>query len=390
MGYPTAAAAMAGAALLFAPKAAAVTSAPVVTPVEPAPVAPVVAAGAAAGAGAAALAAGGLAAGAGAVAPTPPAETVPVATTEIPVTHEEGGGFGWLKWLLLGLGLLGLLFLLLRFCGDRGVDVPAVVATDPLPVAMVTCWNGEEAETLDACPAELTCWDGTSVTALSACPVEPEPEVETVTCWDGSEVTDFADCPPLAEDVVEDPAVDAPVEVAEPVVSPTASGLTTAITNGTAQAIRGDLRYAETTGTCSCAASDANLFTTVGAQLPVIVTRLGTNPEFGNHQGQSSAAFFSTLQNRYMSDDYDRTYLDYLARSLGYGDFMEMDASMFTETTAQRGSRVMLGYGSQHALQYSQLDLVSDADLSAFRVRAANGCDVNFMKTCGNFMYVCD
>ena len=384
VGYGSAALAAAGAALLFAPKAKA---APVVVepvPVEPEiveePVAPVVASGAAAGAGAAALAAGGLAAAATTPEPVAaaPVAAAPVAQTEIPVVHEEGGGFGWLKWLLLALGLAALLFFLLRFCGDDEVAGPV----------LVDCPDGSEARTLEACPGAVAARledereaERLEAERLAAERAEAErlatlaEQERMMTCWDGSEVSDIADCPP-----------EPPVEVVEPVVS----DVTTAVTGSTAQAIRGDLRYTDTTGTCSCAASDANLFSTVGAQRAVVVTRLGTNPEFGNHQGQGAEAFFTTLQNRYASDAYDREYLDYLASSLGYSGFSAMDAGMFTETTAQRGSRVMLGYGSQHALQYSQLDLTSDADLSAFRVRSANGCDVNFMKTCGNFMYVCN
>jgi hypothetical protein len=219
---------------------------------------------------------------------------------------------------------------------------------------MVTCWDGSEAETEAACPAQtITCWDGSTAANMATCP----PEVRRVTCWDGSEVENATDCP--AEPAMAEPTPPAP----EPVNF--------------------------TSGTCSCAGSNSNLFSTQGAVTPRLVTRLGSNPEFGNHQGQSAAAFFSTLQNRYASDNYDRQYLDHLARSLGYRSFTEMDVSMFNETRVPQGSNMILGFGQQHALQYSTLQASDTMDLEAFSVRSANGCDVNFMKTCGNFAYIC-
>ena len=77
-----------------------------------------------------------------------------------------------------------------------------------------------------------------------------------------------------------------------------------------------------------------------------------------------------------------------MARSLGYGSFKDMDASMFSNDTLNRGEKGLMGFGDSHHLQYSKLDVIA-RDLEAFRVRAANGQDVHFMKSCGNFMYVC-
>ena len=371
IAYPSAALAAAGAALLFAPAAAALAEPeplpepdPIPEPEpEPIPVAPVAAAAAVAAPVAAA-----------AMAPEPAYDPEPVAV------HEEGGGLGWLKWLLL-LGLLAaLLFGLLSFC-NRDAAVPAVPVAAPDPVAvMVTCWDGSEAESDALCPERVECWDGSAVTDASLCPPEPveEPEPTVVLCADGSTAEDYADCPPVPE------------PEPEPEPAPATARTSTAVaTSGPGQTLNSNLRYADTPGSCACATGSSNIFETNGMQEAVMVTRLGTNPEFGNHQGQSADMFFQTLQNRYGSDTYDRQYLDHLARSLGYGGFGDMDASMFSETTVPNGSRVMLGYGSQHALQYSEFALADSADNSAFRVRSANGCDVNFMKTCGNFAYVC-
>ena len=372
--YQTAALAAAGAALLHSPKAQA-------APPE-VPVAPVAAVGAAAGAGAAALAAGGAAPAEPEPVAAAPAAVPAAAATTIPVAETGGGIWGWLKWLLLFALLAALLFGLLSVCNRDGGEVVPVAAEPAVePAALVVCWNGSEAESQAACPERVECADGSAVTDAALCPPDVAMEPDMFTCADGSEVADVMDCPPVVQA--------APVEV-ETVAT---AGPTPAIATGprdTAQAVRGRLVYGDTPGSCACAASDANLFTTAGAQLPVVVTRLGTNPEFGNHQGRSAGEFFQTLQNRYASDAYDRTYLDYLARSLGYGGFGEMDASMFSETSVPNDTRVMLGYGSQHALQYSELALRDSADNSAFRVRSANGCDVNFMKTCGNFAYVCE
>jgi len=347
VGYGSLAAAAAGAALIYNPRK------PEPKPVPVAPIAAVTAAAA-----------------------TPVAAAAARPEPEPVVYHDEGGGWGWLKWLLGLLALLALAFLLLRFCQGREATVPAVPTPDPAPVAMITCWDGSEAESEAACPAArmVTCWDGSEAANMAACP----PEVRMITCWDGSEAANTAACPPEVRMItcwdgseVED-ATSCPTEpvMEEPIPAPE------------------PVRF--TSGSCSCAGSNSNVFSTQGELTPRLVTRLGTNPEFGNHQGQSAAAFFSTLQNRYSSDSFDRSYLDHLARSLGYSGFADMDASMFTETRVPQGSNMILGFGRQHALQYSTLQATDTMDLEAFSVRSANGCDVNFMKTCGNFAYICE
>lgn len=78
-----------------------------------------------------------------------------------------------------------------------------------------------------------------------------------------------------------------------------------------------------------------------------------------------------------------------MARSLGYDDFMQMDASMISNDTLTNGTSGLLGYGASHALQFSTLKVSDPTHLEAFKVRSANGSDVHFMKRCGNYMYVC-
>jgi len=119
------------------------------------------------------------------------------------------------------------------------------------------------------------------------------------------------------------------------------------------------------------------------------VTYLGSNPQFGDSTGYTSDEFFRRLQVKYRTSPRDKSFLDLLARSLGYEAFANMDASMFSNDTLANGSSGLLGFGAQHALQYSTLNLSDTTQLDAFRVSSANGTDVHFMKRCGNFMYVC-
>ena len=401
VGYPTAAAAAAGAAFLFAPDAEA---APVVDPQpiappepepvvveDPVPVAPIAAAAAVPVAAAAAMR-----------DPEPAAPAY--ADDGIVAVHEEGAGLGWLKWLLALLALAALAFLLLRLCSDRDATIATpvadrdavsdeVVADDDMDdigivgdldeldvagenVADDTAMGATLSDDGTTDLADATTFEGSGDLADPA-PTVPDPapaKPQPITCWDGSLEATVEQCPP----------------VPEPDPEPAPVSVTTATPTSGRSDVRGDLVYGDVPGTCACATGSSEIFRTQGSELPVIVTRLGTNPEFGNHQGQGADGFFRTLQNRYASDTYDRQYLDYLARSIGYSGFGDMDVGMFSETTVPNGSRVMLGYGSQHALQYSELALVSSADNSAFRVRSANGCDVAFMKTCGNFAYVCE
>ena len=140
-----------------------------------------------------------------------------------------------------------------------------------------------------------------------------------------------------------------------------------------------------------CSASDTVLFNVPTYATPVSVGRLGTFPEFGDSHGLTPAQFHSKLANRFASSTFDAQYLNYLAKKLGYENgFSDMSAADFSNETLAQGTKGLLGYGEFHGLAYSKLDVKSPRDLEAFRVRAANGTDVHFMKTCGNYMYVCN
>jgi hypothetical protein len=136
-------------------------------------------------------------------------------------------------------------------------------------------------------------------------------------------------------------------------------------------------------------ASSSNVLFDVNTSTPVSVGRLGTNPQFGNSLAYTPDEFFRRLQVKYRTSPRDKSFLDLLAKSLGHGEFANMNASMFSDDTLAQGSSGLLGFGAQHALQFSTLNLRDQTHLEAFKVQSANGTDIHFMKRCGNYMYVC-
>lgn len=267
-------------------------------------------------------------------AAAPLAAAVPVVAAKAAAPAvAAAGGFGWLKWLLLAL--LGLLALfLLSKCMAKPTAAPIVV---PPKAALISCWDNSEAKNLAACPVKIECWDGSFAKSSSTCPVEPAPEPEIVT----------------------------PTPVATP---------------QTVQAVMGSIDR-------MCGPSNVTLFD-VPNYTPKSVSYLGSNPQFGDSHALSPTQFYNKLADRASFGGKDRAFLNYMARSLGYGSFKDMDASMFSNAALNKGEKGLLGFANTHSLQYSTLD-VGPRDLEAFRVRAANGQDVHFMKSCGNFMYVC-
>ena len=294
----------------------------------------------------------------------PKAEPVAAAPLVAPAEVAAGGSgiWGWLKWLLLALLALLALFFLFKACvgGEKEVATAApVISEAAAPAAMVSCWDGSKAKDNAACPAKVTCWDGSFKTTESACPVQPP--AKTYDCWDGSKAVDLAACP------------------AQPVAKAAAPKMTAAEpTKMTAPSVTGRL----------CGPSSSVLFNVTNST-PVNVTYLGSNPQFGNSQNYSSDEFFRRLEVKYRTSPRDKGFLDLLARSLGYGSFQNMDASMFSEDRLEQGTSGVLGLGTQHALQFSTLNVTDPTHLEAFKVKSTNGTDVHFMKQCGNFMYVC-
>ena len=345
-------------------KAGAFKSVPVAAPVAAA------VAGTAAVAGAAAKAA----------APKPePVVAAPVAATAAPAAVAEGGGiWGWLKWVLMALIALIAILFLMKSCvgGDDGKSATAVTPTPAAtPAAMVTCWNDTKAKNEQACPAKISCWDDSFATSLSACPVQPV--AKDYNCWDGSKAVDLAACPAK------------PVATGNTTAGTTISAAPTQTTVANATSGRTNIKMsAPSVFERICGPSSNPLFNVSGLA-PVSVGRLGTNPQFGNSLTYTPDEFFRRLQVKYRTSPRDKSFLDLMARSLGYGAFSEMDASMFSDDTLPKGTTGLLGFGAQHALQFSALNVSKQTDLEAFKVQSANGTDVHFMKRCGNFMYAC-
>ena len=310
------------------------------------------------------------------------------APAAVPAT--TGGFPGWLKWLLLGLlALLALWGLSRCIGGGDAPDVPA--ATAPVPT-LVTCWDGSEAETRDACPARITCPDGTEVTDRADCPVEEPDEVETVaptpaptvTCWDGSTAATQAACPARPTVTCWDGST--AFSQSECPVRPTV----TCWDGSTAFSQSECPARPVTTPTRATATQGRLAFFNVDACNGQFkrVSRLGTNPEYGDSHSLTPSAFYDKLAQRHALGGIDRTHLNALFRNLGYANgFADARPDMFSNATIDSGTTGILGYGSQHGLQCSNLLPTADRDLEAFAIQGANGRTVYFMKTCGNYFY---
>jgi len=122
-----------------------------------------------------------------------------------------------------------------------------------------------------------------------------------------------------------------------------------------------------------------------------ILTRLGTNPEFGNAHDLTGPQFLGRLRNRYATEAVDKKFLDDLFTCMGYANgFADATADIFSEVTLPNGKTGNMGYGKNHGSTYTTLNAKDAKDLDAFKIEAANGCDVHFMKTCGNHFFFCN
>ncbi|MGB6229140.1 MAG: hypothetical protein WBF53_03320, partial [Litorimonas sp.] len=340
---------------------------------------------------------------------TPSPAPAPTVAAAPPADTDEGAGiWGWLKWVLLALLALMALWLLSRCVGGSDTTPTAAPIVDPTPI---TCWNGTDADREADCPARIECPDGSFSTALDLCPpvevicpdgstaatpdacpvlddpdaatlavpgdaipdadargdvqsaspadpvgtTEPEPTPEPVAdvvCWDGSLAFERSECPARPE----------------PVAAP-------------------DLATAETS---SAEATVLGFFDGPAGLEPKLIRRLGTLPEFGDSHALDPSGFYAKLSDRYDTVDYDRVYLDNLFRAIGYeGGFRDpaVGEALFSNTVMDRGTLGILGFAEYHGVQYVDLDPISDRDLQAFRIEAANGRTVYFMKTSGTYFY---
>ncbi len=140
---------------------------------------------------------------------------------------------------------------------------------------------------------------------------------------------------------------------------------------------------------CNCSTNNNGVFNIPVGKTPKKLSRLGTNPEFGNSHGLDAAGFYNKLKSRHANDARDRKFLDDIFVGLGYSGFQEATPYIFSEVTLPRGITGNLGYSAAHKTLYATIDPTLPRDLEAFRIQGVNGCVMHFMKTCGNHMFFC-
>ena len=137
-----------------------------------------------------------------------------------------------------------------------------------------------------------------------------------------------------------------------------------------------------------CPTFDEGMMSLPEATDPKVINRLGSRPQFGDSHDLDAAGFYNKLKNRYDRSSRDAAFLDELFTSLGYPNgFADANESTFYSTTIPNGATGNMGYTKRHRIKYVQLDAKSSRDLEAFQIASVNGCDVYFMKTCGNFFF---
>ncbi|MFN4254768.1 MAG: DUF1508 domain-containing protein [Saprospiraceae bacterium] len=141
--------------------------------------------------------------------------------------------------------------------------------------------------------------------------------------------------------------------------------------------------------TCSCDKLTDPVFDLPSGRKPQSLPRLGTNPEFGNSHGLSPTEFYEKLKKRHAENAVDKRFLERMFRAMGYANgFADARAEQFSAVEIAPGTVGNMGYSAAHKTVYASLD-AAGKDLLAFRIKAANGCDLHFMKTCGNHFFFC-
>jgi uncharacterized protein YegP (UPF0339 family) len=139
--------------------------------------------------------------------------------------------------------------------------------------------------------------------------------------------------------------------------------------------------------TCNCSTATDPVFKTPTGT-PKKLSRLGTNPEFGNSHAFDAPGFYAKLADRYKSSAVDKAFLDRMFKAMGYSGFADAKAEQFSEVVLPVGTSGNLGYSKMHKTGYYTLP-DAENDREAFRIKSANGCDLHFMKTCGNHFFAC-
>jgi uncharacterized protein YegP (UPF0339 family) len=143
--------------------------------------------------------------------------------------------------------------------------------------------------------------------------------------------------------------------------------------------------------TCSCTGNAFELFNIDATKAPKTLTKLGTSPEFGSLHGLTANEVYERMSRWHKKYASSRKFLDNCFTAMGYTNgFADAKPEMFSEALVASGTTGNMGYGGdKHKTIYATLSPVSDRDLQAFRIKSANGCDLHFMKTCGNHFYYC-
>lgn len=140
-----------------------------------------------------------------------------------------------------------------------------------------------------------------------------------------------------------------------------------------------------------CACNNAGMLSLPTDETPKEINALGNRPEFGNVHNLDAAGFYNKLKNRYDRSKRDAAYLDEVFTTIGYPNgFADATEFTFSETTIPNGMTGNMGYTKRHKIKYVRLDASNERDLQAFRVSSVNGCDVYFMKSCGNLFFFCN
>jgi hypothetical protein len=142
-------------------------------------------------------------------------------------------------------------------------------------------------------------------------------------------------------------------------------------------------------GCPACASGTDAIFTSV-CENPKKLNRLGSNPEFGNSHALSPTEFYAKLKKAHADNEVDKEFLDRVYKAMGYaGGFADAKADQFTAVVLPIGTTGKLGYSKLHKTGcYTLPD--DEYHRKAFHITAANGCDLHFMKTCGNHFFFCN
>lgn len=139
---------------------------------------------------------------------------------------------------------------------------------------------------------------------------------------------------------------------------------------------------------CNCSGQRHKVFKVPSGPAPKALTKLGLFPEFGDSHALDPAGFYNKLKERHRSNATDRNFLDAVFKAMGYTGFKDAKPGLFTNVTIKSGITANIGGGPNHKTYHRKLNL-KGKDLKAFKIKAANGCDLHFMKTCGNHMFYC-